>query len=171
MSGDHLERLRAWRTFASKNRPGYDHMRDISYESAPVRDADVDALLAEVEQLRADLEAARIRLDLLALSVSADGLRALLAVVEQQAAPEPGLTDRQAKLLAAFRREGGDWAPMRAQGVLVRAGYAAVSKERAHQIMKQLAERGYLEQVRPRAYTYRLKTEAPQQPEQTGGAK
>lgn len=69
-----------------------------------------------------------------------------------------GLPDCQAKLLVAIQREGGEWAPIRARGVLVQAGYA-VTKERAHQIMKQLAARGYLEQVRPRAYTYRLKTE------------
>lgn len=88
---------------------------------------------------------------------------------EQQFKPEPKLTDRQAKLLAAIRREGGDFSPLRARTELIEAGYA-VTSERAHQIMKKLAERGYLEQVRPRAYTYRLKTEAPQQPERGGEA-
>jgi len=78
---------------------------------------------------------------------------------------EPELPDRQAKLLAAIRCWGGEWAPIRARGVLVAAGYA-VTKERAHQVMKQLAERDYLEQVRPGAYTYRLKAEA-QQPNDT----
>lgn len=78
--------------------------------------------------------------------------------VEHILSERTGLPDRQAKLLAAIQREGGEWAPIRARGVLVQAGYA-VTKERAHQIMKQLAARGYLEQVRPRAYTYRLKTE------------
>lgn len=78
--------------------------------------------------------------------------------VEHILSERAGLPDRQAKLLAAIQREGGEWAPIRARGVLVQAGYA-VTKERAHQIMKQLAARGYLEQVRPRAYTYRLKTE------------
>ena len=77
----------------------------------------------------------------------------------------PELPDRQAKLLAAIRCWGGEWAPIRARDVLVAAGYA-VTKERAHQVMKQLAKRGLLEQVRPRAYTYRLKVEA-QQPNDT----
>lgn len=89
--------------------------------------------------------------------------------VEHILSERTGLPDRQAKLLVAIQREGGEWAPIRARGVLVQAGYA-VTKERAHQIMKQLAERGYLEQVRPRAYTYRLKAETPQQPECGGGA-
>lgn len=84
--------------------------------------------------------------------------------VEQILSERTGLSGRQAKLLAAIQREGGEWAPVRAQGVLTEAGYE-LTKERAHQIMKQLAERGYLEQVRPRAYTYRLKAEAPQQTE------
>lgn len=85
-------------------------------------------------------------------------------LVEQILSERTGLSDRQAKLLAAIQREGGEWAPVRAQGVLTEAGYE-LTKERAHQIMKQLAERGYLEPVRPRAYTYRLKAEAPQQTE------
>jgi hypothetical protein len=54
-----VKRLRAWRTFSSQNRPGYDHMRDVSYDKAPVCDADVDAALDELEQLRA--ENARVR--------------------------------------------------------------------------------------------------------------
>lgn len=53
MSGDHLKRVKAWRAFSSQNRLGYDHMRDVSYERAPICDADVDALVAEVEQGRA----------------------------------------------------------------------------------------------------------------------
>lgn len=55
MSGDHLERLRAWRAFAGQNRPGYDHMRDVSYDKAPVCDADLDAALDELERLRAEV--------------------------------------------------------------------------------------------------------------------
>jgi hypothetical protein len=49
-----VKRLRAWRTFSSQNRPGYDHMRDVSYDKAPVCDADVDAALDELEQLWAE---------------------------------------------------------------------------------------------------------------------
>lgn len=83
--------------------------------------------------------------------------------VEHILSERTGLSDRQAKLLAAIQREGGEWAPIRARDVLVQAGYA-LTKERTHQIMKQLAARGYLEPVRPRAYTYRLKAETSQQP-------
>ena len=80
-----------------------------------------------------------------------------------EAPQQPELPKRQAQLLAAIQRWGGEWSPMRACRLLDTRGYV-VTRERAHQIMKHLAERGYLEQVRPRAYTYRLKAEVPQQP-------
>lgn len=85
--------------------------------------------------------------------------------VPQQPAPEPEPPTRRSVLLAAIQREGGDWSPLRACTALVNAGHP-VESNRAHEIMKTLAAHGYLEQVRPRAYTYRLKTEAVQQPVQ-----
>jgi len=117
-------------------------------------------LETENARLREELEAARIRLDLLALPVTTDGLRAVLAVVERREAAESGIPERQAQLLAAIRRDGGDWSPMRACDQLRIDGHV-VTRERAQQIMKQLAERGYLEPIRPRAYTYRLVTSQP----------
>lgn len=96
-------------------------------------------------------------------------------IVSQQArqvdaAPQqPELPTRRSALLTAIQREGGDWSPLRARTALVSAGYN-VESNRAHEIMKTLAAHGYLEQVRPRAHTYRLKTEAVQQPAQNGEA-
>lgn len=52
--------------------------------TAVLTEPQLRAVVAEYERMREELEATRIRLDLLALPVSADGLRALLAVAEQQ---------------------------------------------------------------------------------------
>lgn len=81
----------------------------------------------------------------------------VMSDAEFQAAYDPEMTEWQAVLLDAIRRDGGDWLPVRAAGVLMAAGFN-VTPQRAHQIMKQLADLGYLKQVRPRSYTYRLKT-------------
>lgn len=91
-----------------------------------------------------------------------------MAATMAKAAPQSEPPARRSVLLAAIQREGGDWSPLRARTALRSAGYS-VESNRAHQIMKTLAAHGYLEQVRPRAYTYRLKTEAPQQPAPDGG--
>lgn len=90
------------------------------------------------------------------------------AAEEQQPAPEPKPPTRRNALLAAIQREGGDWSPLRARAALMSAGYD-VASNLAAQEMKTLAASGFLEQVRPRAYTYRLKAEAAQQPERGSG--
>ncbi len=57
---DPAARLEAWLDFAAINRPGYDHMRDISYTGTPVCDADLRAVLAELEQLRDERAETRV---------------------------------------------------------------------------------------------------------------
>lgn len=81
-------------------------------------------------------------------------------------APKPEPPTRRNALLAAIQREGGDWSPLRARTALMSAGYD-VASNLAAQEMKTLAAHGFLEPVRPRAYTYRLKADAPQQPEKS----
>jgi len=73
----------------------------------------------------------------------------------EQPAPEPKGPTRRNVLLAAIQREGGDWSPLRARTALMNAGHD-VASNLAAQEMKTLAAHGFLEQVRPRAYTYRL---------------
>lgn len=46
------DRLQAWLNFSQQNRPGYDHMADISYGGAPVCDADLAAVLEDRRQMR-----------------------------------------------------------------------------------------------------------------------
>lgn len=83
-------------------------------------------------------------------------LRKLAAAMSGLPAPQAeALPTRLAQLLAAIRAEGGDWSPARAMNAYGRLGWQ-VTPERGHANMKRLAELGYLEQVRPRAYTYRL---------------
>jgi chorismate mutase len=54
-------RLLAWLDFSQQNRPGYDHLRDVSYTKAPVCDADLRAVLAERTALAEQLAAATAR--------------------------------------------------------------------------------------------------------------
>lgn len=51
MSEDHLERVKAWLTRDTVNRPGRDRLC-ASYETEPLNRSDIRALVAEVEQLR-----------------------------------------------------------------------------------------------------------------------
>lgn len=71
------------------------------------------------------------------------------------APPTPG-AKRRIQLLAAIQKEGGAWSPARARDLLACHGHA-VNAHFAAQVMKTLAAQGYLEPVRPRAFTYRLK--------------
>ena len=55
-------RLLAWLNFSQQNRPGYDHLRDVSYTKAPICDDDLGIVLAERDALAArvaELEAER----------------------------------------------------------------------------------------------------------------
>lgn len=185
MSGDHLERLY---TFGSDWQAAMDD--DLVSEviavinGRPLRKSDLGAALNELKQLRAQQTSLDGQAFVAGWYAHAEACASLgwdqretawrkyrtemaetLAKdVPQQPVPEPGPPTRRSVLLAAIQREGGDWSPLRARTALVSAGYA-VESNRAHQIMKTLAAHGYLEQVRPRAHTYRLKTEVLQQPE------
>lgn len=75
----------------------------------------------------------------------------------EPAPPTPG-AKRRIQLLAAIQKEGGDWSPARARDLLACHGHA-VDAHFAAQVMKTLAAQGYLEPIRPRAFTYRLKDE------------
>jgi len=45
-------RMRAWLEFSQQNRPGYDHLRDVSYTKAPICDDDLRAVLDNREVWR-----------------------------------------------------------------------------------------------------------------------
>lgn len=60
------------------------------------------------------------------------------------------MTPREVQLFDKINEEGGEWGPKRAAVVL------GVEKERAQQVMRSMAEKGYLEVVRVGARTYRL---------------
>lgn len=66
------------------------------------------------------------------------------------------LPERLNQVLTGILAQGGDWTPRRVTAYLRTFG-VDVTNERSHQCMKALAERGYLEPVRPRAYTHRLR--------------
>lgn len=89
---------------------------------------------------------------------------------EQPEEEDSALHPRQTKLLAAIRYEGGDFTPSMASYALSRAGIE-VTPSRAAQIMKTLADRGYLEPVRPRAFTYRLLEQQPEHGADAAGAR
>lgn len=190
MSGDYVERLEAfdsgWRSAMDD-----DLVSEVIavIDGKPLRESDLRAALDELEKLRAEVDVARHeakqctavydhpiygvrRCELPAhgytehFAGSMGGPVKWTDVDPQQL--ETKLPERPAQLLAAIQRWGGEWSPLRACRLLDTHGYV-VTRERAHQIMKHLAERGHLEQVRPRAYTYRLKSEASQQPD--GGAR
>lgn len=63
---------------------------------------------------------------------------------------------RQQQILEAIQDQGGEWSPLRAASYFGTLGIH-VTASRGAQVMKRLAGAGYLEPVRPRARTYRLK--------------
>jgi len=74
---------------------------------------------------------------------------------------DQSLSERQVQVLAGIRAKGGDWTPAMVRDYVFAAHGVRIAPERGHQIMKTLAHLGYLEPVRPRAYTYRLKLVPP----------
>ncbi len=68
----------------------------------------------------------------------------------------PLLSERQQQILGAIRSEGGHWSPRRVSDYVAAAG-EEITGPRGLTVLRGLAELGYLEPIRARAYTYRLR--------------
>ena len=102
---DAAGRMRAWRVFAATNRPGYDHLADVSYDIAPIGDADLDEVLRQLAAARDTAALANLRLtDLLAsIRAVAEPLEALaIGAGGEDGDLRWGIALRHARALAAL---------------------------------------------------------------------
>lgn len=67
------------------------------------------------------------------------------------------LKERDRQLLRAIKDNGGEWSPGRVVRYL-----GGITSARGHSILRKLIAHGYLEPVRPRAYTCRMRKDAPE---------